>query len=135
MMRPRKNHLYSQQKKCKETDMKYCRHAHVFTQKCTVLHSKTNIPLKIIAAQTHQKSHQSCHKHKENERNKKQQQQQQQQQQNISSSIDDLTNDIMILGGDNSVKQMVTIFDQMLETKEKKRKGKDTLLHRTWSNM
>ena len=103
-------------------------------------------PSQITPAQTHQKSHQLCHhKHKENERKKpktkqketnKQQQQQQQnttnnknktkqnktktKQQQQQKTIDNLTSDVMILGGDNSVKQMATIFDHMLETKAKK---------------
>ena len=45
--------------------------------------------------------------------------------------IDYLTSDVMVLEGNESLKQMATIFDQMLETKEKKKKEKSVLLHKT----
>ena len=42
--------------KYKQTEMKYSRSANAFKQNCTILHSNTNTPHKIIPAKT-QKSH------------------------------------------------------------------------------
>ena len=44
---------------------------------------------------------------------------------NKAPSIDNLASDIMLLGGEESVKQITNIFNQSLETKKKPSEGKE----------
>ena len=73
------------------------------------MHFKTDTPQKRIPAQTHQKS--LLVMRSEGKKTLK-------EMKNKVSGIDNLSSDVMMLGGDKSLKQITNIFIQILETKK-----------------
>ena len=93
----------------KQTEMKYGRSAHAFIQKCTDPNSKTDTPHRLsqprpIRSPTLVVTSEVRKTPKEIKNNK-------------AHGIENLTSDVMIIGGEESVKQITTKNNQVIETR------------------